>query len=32
MIYVTDHIEIGWYLIYVDSGLTHAKINNPEDF
>jgi hypothetical protein len=32
MIYVTDHIEIKWYLIYVDGELTHAEITNPEDF
>ena len=32
MIYVTDHIEIKWYLIYVDSGVQHSEIDNPEDF
>lgn len=32
MIYDTDHIDIVWYLIYVDGGLTHAVITNPEDF
>ena len=31
-IYVTDHIEIKWYLIYFDSGLQTAEITNPEDF
>lgn len=32
MIYVTDHVEIKWYLIYTDGGLTHDEITNPEDF
>jgi len=32
MVYVTDHIEIKWYLIYVDSGLQSVEITNPEAF
>ena len=31
-IYVTDHIEIKWYLVYNDGGLTHEEISNPGDF
>lgn len=32
MIFVTDHIEVQWYLIYVNGGLQHTLISNPEDF
>lgn len=32
MIYVTDHVEVKWYLIYKDGDLTYAEITNPEDF
>lgn len=31
-IYVTDHIEIKWYLVYVDGGLQYSEISNPEIF